>query len=176
MIVVKHRFLTHTVHPKTQTLIIGTFNPDVKDNQADFFYSRKQNYLWRLLSVAFAEKDLKGAYKTEKLSFMKKHKIDFVDLILQVHVEQGQEANYNDNYIDSRVTQWRDISLELNRLKDLKRVCFTRKTFSGIPHIKKQVEMAQKYCKNKGILFKNMITPSRVYTREKQNQWTDFIL
>lgn len=81
MITVQHRFLDHQINPETETLIIGTFNPETVDNKAEFFYGRSRNYLWRLLPTAFGETDLKNASKQEKLEFIQKYKIDLTDLL-----------------------------------------------------------------------------------------------
>jgi hypothetical protein len=42
---IKHRFLNHNINPLTETLIIGIFNPDTKENTADFFYGRQRIFL-----------------------------------------------------------------------------------------------------------------------------------
>lgn len=172
---VKHRFLDHQIDPDTETLIIGTFNPEAIDNDAEFFYGRSRNYLWRLLPTAFNEKDLKGASKSEKLEFIKKYKIDLIDLIEEITVDEGQEANYYDGYIDNKVTRWNNIVAVIDSLQNLKRVCFTRKTFSDIPNMKKQLEAIQQHCDNKQIPFKVLTTPARFY-EGKQTEWTGFFL
>lgn len=176
MLTVQHRFLDHQINPETETLIIGTFNPETTDNDADFFYGRSRNYLWRLLPTAFGETDLKGASKQEKLEFIEKYKIGLIDLIEEIQVDAGQEANYYDGYIDSKVTHWRSIIAVIDNLPSLKRVCFTRKTFSDIPNMKKQLDAIRQYCENKGIPFKALTTPARFYRKDKQNEWTDFLL
>jgi len=175
MIIVKHRFSNHTISPDTETLILGTFNPDTPRNSAEFFYGRTRNYLWKLLSTAFGEDDLKGASKTEKLQFIKKFKIDLIDLIEEIKVEEGQEANYDDVYIDNKVSIWQNVIGEIDKLPNLKRVCFTRKTFTGIPNMKKQVAEIQAYCEKRGVLFKALTTPARFYNTDKQTEWTSFL-
>lgn len=171
----KHRFSDHKINPETETLIIGTFNPETEDNDAEFFYGRGRNFLWRLLPTAFQEEDLKQKDKQEKLAFIKKRKIDFIDLILQIEVENGQETNYLDSYIDSRKIEWREIISEIKKLKSLKRVCFTRKTFSGIPKMQEKIEEVQAYCLKNDIFFKAMTTPARYYSEDKQTEWTNFL-
>ena len=176
MITVQHRFLNHKINPKTETLIIGTFNPETEENEAEFFYGRSRNYLWRLLPTAFGNRDLKGASKQEKLDFIKQQKIDFTDLVEEIQVEEGQEANYCDGYIDNKITRRKNVISLIDTLPSLKRVCFTRKTFSDIPNIKKQISEIQKHCENKGITFRTLITPARLYTEDKQTEWTNFLL
>ena len=176
MISIPHKFLNHRVAPDTETLIVGTFNPDTPENPADFFYGRSRNFLWRLLPTAFDESDLKMADKSDKLNFIKRHKIDLIDLISEVEVEEGQGANYDDKYIDGRVIKWRDVISEIDRLKNLKRICITRKTFNDIPNMKERIIKIQEHCQTKGILFQALLTPARNYTKEKQIQWTNFLL
>ena len=176
MITVQHRFLDHQISLKTETLIIGTFNPETADNDAEFFYGRSRNYLWRLLPTAFGKTDLKDASKQEKLDFIKEHRIDFTDLIEEIKVEEGLEANYYDGYIDNKVTRWKNIITLIDTLPNLKRVCFTRKTFADIPQMKKQLSEIQKHCDNKGIAFQSLTTPARFYREDKQIEWTKFLL
>lgn len=176
MTTVRHRFLDHLLNPETEMLIIGTFNPETANNDAEFFYGRSRNYLWRLLPTTFGETDLKGASKQEKLEFIRKYKIDLIDLIEEIEVDAGQEANYYDGYIDSKVTRWNNIISVIDNLPNLKRVCFTRKTFSDIPNMKKQLEAIRQHCDSKQIPFKAMTTPARFYSENKQTEWTNFLL
>jgi G:T/U-mismatch repair DNA glycosylase len=172
---VKHRFLHHQLSSNTETLIIGTFNPDAEGNQADFFYGRNRNYLWKLLPIAFQEEDLKGSLKEEKMRFINKHKIDLIDLISEIKVDDGQEVNYFDGYIDDKISIWRDIIFEIGRLKNLKRVCFTRRTFSDIPNIRLKVQEIEAYCNKINVYFQALSTPARFYHLDKQNEWTNFL-
>jgi hypothetical protein len=104
------------------------------------------------------------------------HKIDLTDLIEEIHVDKGQQANYYDGYIDNKVTRWKNIIALIDTLPNLKRVCFTRKTFSDIPHMRKQLSEIQKHCENKGIAFRALTTPARFYREDKQSEWTIFLL
>ena len=172
---IHHRFKGRTVNPETKTLIIGTFNPETPQNKADFFYGRPQNHLWRLLPVAFGESSLKKASIEAKYAFIAEHRIDFLDLIDTVAVEPGEEANYSDNYLDSRVMQWRDVIGLMDSLPELQRVGFTRKTFSGIPNIKAKVDKVEHYCAKRGLGFKRLLSPSRIYSAAKQKEWSEFL-
>jgi G:T/U-mismatch repair DNA glycosylase len=174
MTVIKHRFLNHEINPETETLIIGTFNPDTPGNEADFFYGRQRNFLWRLIPTALSGNDLKGKPKNEKLEFIKLNKIDFIDLITLVNVDEGEEENYDGIYIDSREIEWRDVIGEIRKLKKLKRIAFTRKTLSGIPQMRKRIEAIVEYCNENQIPFHFLKTPARTYSDDKQKIWTDF--
>jgi G:T/U-mismatch repair DNA glycosylase len=174
MKIIKHKFLSHVINPATETLIVGTFNPDAKKNPAKFFYGRSRNFLWRLLAIAFGEEDLTNKSVNEKSEFIKKRKIDFIDLISEVKVDE--EINYDDSYIDNKVSEWRDIIGEIRKLKSIKRVCFTRKSFADIPHMKKRIEEIQKFCIDNNIDFQYLITPSRFYNLDKQSVWSQFLI
>lgn len=170
--IIHHRMAGFKLSEDTEILILGTFNPDTPGNSADFFYSRSRNYLWRLLPVAFGEPDLKGKHKTEKAAFMARHRIGFSDLITSVNVPAGDEKNYRDDFIDAHVVAWTDVVGELKKLKQLKKVLFTRKTFSGVPNIKKRLTIVQEYCISLGIAFELLVTPARGYSAAKQEVWT----
>jgi G:T/U-mismatch repair DNA glycosylase len=172
---VKHRFFNYKINPNTETLIVGTFNPESEENQAEFFYGRSRNYLWKLLPLAYQEPELKNATKEKKIDFIGDKKIDFIDLIIEVVVDEGEESNYYDGYIDSRVSQWNNIIDEIKRLDNIKRVCFTRKTYSDIPNMKKRVIEIENYCKNNNIIFQALPTPARFHNDKKQHKWTSFL-
>ena len=174
MVRIKHRCRDYKPDPATEILIIGTFNPDTDHNSADFFYGRPKNHLWTLLPAAFNEPDLKKASRNEKLAFIKKHKIGFTDLIAEISLPVNAETDYRDSFIDNKVTEWNDAISQISSLKKLNRVCFTRKTFSGVQNIKKRIEEIRQYCEEKGICFQYLITPARIYSADKQNEWTGF--
>ncbi len=174
MLIVKHKFFDHKINVDTETLIIGTFNPNTKGNEADFFYGRPKNYLWRLLPGAYNEQDLKGKSKQEKLVFIKKVKVDFIDIILEAHMEESKIDKYDDKYLDNKVSEWRNVINEIEILKNLKRICFTRSTFSDVPNMKLKVGEIQSYCFDNNIRFECLKTPARFYNTTKQAQWTDF--
>lgn len=171
---IKHRFINHQINPSTETLIIGTFNPDIRENPAEFFYGRNKNYLWTLLPTAFEESNLKGKRKPEKIAFIKKHKIDFIDLISEIEVQDNEKLNYTDTLIDGKVTEWTKIIEAISKLQHLKRIGFTRRTFARVPNIKQQLEEVKKHADQNGILFRFLTTPARFYNQQKQEEWSHF--
>ena len=171
---IKHKFINHPIDANTETLIIGTFNPDTENNPAEFFYGRNRNFLWRLLATAYNVDDLKGKSKAEKMQFIRTVKMDFIDLIQEVAIEDGHETNYDDAYLDNKVVVWRDIVSELSKLKNIKKVCFTRKSFSDIPEMRKRIEHIKTYCDSNQIKFQYLTTPARFYRKDKQDEWTTF--
>ena len=167
MKIVEHKFKNHQIHADTEILVIRTFNPNVIDNPADFFYGRKRNNLWKLIPIAFDNENYKDKLKSDKIEFSEKFKIDFVDLISSVSVDQGQETNYDDTYLDSRVKEWTNIISILSTLKKIKKVCFTRKTLSDIPKMKQRIIEIINFCKTKNIDFTFLVTPARFYNSKK---------
>jgi G:T/U-mismatch repair DNA glycosylase len=172
MTTIKHKFRDHKINPLTEILVVGTFNPETVENIAEFFYSRQRNYLWKLIPTAFAEDSLKDKSKEEKLEFIAKYKIDFVDLISVVDV--NEVSNYADNYLDNKVLEWKEIIPEIRNLPNIKQVCLTRKSFNDIPNIKIRIDEIKKYCDEFEIVFKSLITPARFYSANKQEEWTIF--
>ncbi|GAA4314305.1 hypothetical protein GCM10023149_10420 [Mucilaginibacter gynuensis] len=173
--VVLHKFRDHEVSAKTETLILGTFNPDIPGGP-DFFYGRARNFLWHLLPECFNEPVLKEASLAEKQVFMARHKIDFADLIHALDVPDGEETNIDDDFIDSHVQQWKDIVSLMDTLPNLKAIYFTRKTFNGIPNMRVQVNAIAAHCKQKNIRICKLETPARFFSPEKQQQWNDTIV
>lgn len=173
MAIVKHRFRNHKINPDTEILIIGTFNPDTPENIADFFYGRQRNFLWTLVPKAFGDESLKGKTREEKLLFINSKSIDFIDLISEVDVDET--SNYDDDYLDSKVKTWRNVIVEIEQLKKLSKVCFSRKSFSGIPKMKERIESIRLHCEQWGIHFEYLTTPARFYRADKQEEWTKFL-
>jgi G:T/U-mismatch repair DNA glycosylase len=177
LIKIQHKFLKHEIHPNTEILIIGTFNPCHECNKDnDFFYSspNNRNRLWKLLPFAFGESDLRHATVEEKLTFSRNKHIDFIDIIQEVEVDEEEACNRNDAYIDKRVTQWRDVDFELKKLPSLKRACFTRKTFDK--HVQRIGEKVERLQKSIGKPFHLMHTPAWFPPKDEPKLWTRFLL
>jgi len=102
-------------------------------------------------------------------------KIDFTDLIASVRIEPGQETNYDDKYLDTHDPNWNDVLSLITNHKSDKKVIFTRKSFVGIPKMKKQISEIKQYCESNGIQFQYLVTPSRFYSVSKQLEWKNFI-
>ena len=176
---INHKFINHKIQEDTEVLIIGTFHPETSPKEIDFFYGRPHNFLWRLLPSAFGGPDLKNKTRFDKEELLRNHKIDFVDLIKRINVEEGHENDYSDDYIDNRMSEpgseWHDMeSLIDSHQGTLKKVCFTRKTFSGIPNIENKIKEIKKYCITRNIAFRYLTTPARYYSLLKQKEWSNF--
>ncbi len=147
----KHKFLNNEIPPDTEILVVGTFNPEIPGNAANFFYSRGQNVFWELMSAIFEEKCVRYESKNEKKAFIKRHKIAFADLIEEINLDEKEASTYSDRFLDKHLNTatCKDIAGEIARLKHLKKVCFTRSSFGGIPNIKKKIDEIAAQCKNK---------------------------
>ncbi|WNM20387.1 uracil-DNA glycosylase family protein [Flavobacterium capsici] len=170
-----HKFENHEISKQTKILILGTFHPDIS-NEADFFYGRSRNYLWRILPLVINNQDLKQSPLENKFEFMKKFNIDFVDVIKKINVPIGQENNYKDTFIDSLVIEWKDIIVEIQNLESLEAVYFTRKTFIGIPNIENEISKIRNHCVKKCIRFCLLETPSRYSNQRKIEGWRNTII
>lgn len=176
MLIVEHKFRAHQVNAGTGMLILGTFTPQGSAGADDFFYGRAKSFLWHLLPQCWGLEPLKDAPLTEKQAFMDTYQIDFADLIESLEVPAGQEQNVDDDFIDAHVQQWKDITGLISTLPQLKAVYFTRKTFNGIPNMRAQIRLIAHHCNQKGIRFCKLETPSKFYSPEKQQQWTDTLV
>jgi G:T/U-mismatch repair DNA glycosylase len=137
--IVKHKFINFENSKDIEILILGTFNPDTSNNEAEFFYGRTRNFLWNLLPKVYGYNGLKYSSIEEKLDFIKQNKIGFIDLIAEIQVDEGQEKNYSDSFIDSKVIRWNNIINLIDKSKYLKNIYLTRKTFTDIPEMKKKL-------------------------------------
>ena|ERR1700730_4503619 len=170
---ITHRCAGHIIELGTETLIIGTFNPDTKTNCADFFYGRRHNHLWTILPSVFGEESLKRKTKEEKLRFIRNKRIDFIDLIRAI---ESEPPDYKDTSLDKmQGIRWReDIIAQIKKLRFLKRVCVSRKGFGGVPNIGKRVDHIAAYLQDKRIVFKCVHTPARGLSRAKA-EWAEFL-
>lgn len=91
---IKHKSLIRPIDPRTEILIIGTFNPDTQGNEADFFYGRGRNFFWRLLPFVFDEPDLKGADKQKKLPVKQMFENIESEIVFQIKQRTGRWPKY----------------------------------------------------------------------------------
>jgi hypothetical protein len=63
------------------TLIVGTFNPCIEGNTAEWFYGRFDNNFWEVLPRLYGEASMRGASPYAWKDFCRRHKIAITDLI-----------------------------------------------------------------------------------------------
>ncbi len=168
---VKHKFLELYPLQGKKIVIIGTFNPDVECNDAEFFYGRARNFFWRLLPEVFGKESLKGDVKKQK-EFLKEHDIELSDLILIVEMSQKNICSYGDDKLTNVITYNTDNiikSLSKGRTKEL---YFTRKSFDkSVQKIRDEIYKIKEFCEQNGIKFRFLPTPSRFYSEKKLEEW-----
>ena len=173
--IVKHKFLDNNIPKDTEILIIGTFNPDKEGNEAEYFYGRSRNYLWRILSNCYQVEDLKGKSTNEKIKFAENHKIAFIDLVKSADYKD-KNVDYDDVKLDLHVHDWNNVDKLVSSLMHLRKVVFTRKTFNDIPNIKKEIDKVHAVCKERNIDYANLVSPARFVNDKKTNEWKLFLL
>lgn len=193
-----HKFLEYLNLNKLDfepsTLIVGTFNPAIEGNKADWFYGRTdKNYFWEVLPRLFGEASLINANPTEWKAFCKRHKIAITDLIASIddaNVSDPEHAQkiltYSDKTIAETFKQHTSVDI-LNLLTEnpsFKNVYLTR----GISTTfwKKQWQPIERYSVQNSLHHQTLLTPSgyAFYQQAKYNklnpliplQLEDFIL
>ncbi|MDD5021289.1 MAG: hypothetical protein PHR82_04010 [Endomicrobiaceae bacterium] len=160
---------------KPEVLILGTFNPETKDNLPDFFYGRKENWFWYAFRSLCGEKLIETkreeTKRTKMLEICKNLKMTFADLIFKLNIEkvnstkntvQIKHMKYNlikdkdleklKNYIEWNTE---NIIQFLNKNNTIKAVYFTRRQNNIWEN---QCKKIQKNCKN--VKFTNIYTPT----------------
>ncbi len=91
------------------TLIVGTFNPAIEGNEAEWFYGRTaNNYFWEVLPKLYNEQSLIGASPKEWKQFCNRNRIAITDLITSI-----DDADMNNplhllhlkNYSDTKIAK-----------------------------------------------------------------------
>ena len=174
MSIVYNKFKDHQPSADAEIIILGLFTSPNK-HSGDFFFSRSRIFLWHMLPICFKQPSLQEADVDTKKKFMQRYRIDFLDIINSVDLEDA-DAIIDDEVLDGQVHEFTNIVERLKQLPQLKSVYFTRKTFNGIPHCKQALQEVVTYCKENNIRFCKLDTPSRHYSQEKQQQWIDTIV
>ncbi len=168
---VKHKFLNSYPLVGKKILIIGTFNPDVSCNKAEFFYGRVQNHFWTLLPKVFSKESLKGDIQKQK-EFLELHDIELSDLILRVEMSQENICSYGDDKLTNVIAYNTDNIIKNLSKGKTKAVYFTRKTFDkSVENIKNEIYKIIEYCEQNGIKFRFLPTPARFYNEKKLDEW-----
>lgn len=156
---------------KPHTLIVGTFNPNLDENKADWFYGRKNNYFWDVLPRLYNEKSLRHSTSTEWKEFCRTHKIAITDLIMGIGITDNDNnqiikklGNYKDDEIVKnfnrnkiKITNINIVQL-LQQHKSIKEVYFTRSLNDS--YWNNLWSPVDEYCLLSNIKCKTLLTPS----------------
>ncbi len=171
--VVKHKFLDKYPIEGKKIFFIGTFNPDIGENKAEFFYGRGRNYFWNLLPRVFGCEPLKEKSVEEKIKFLNDYDIELTDLIYEVDIDEKNIDNYSDENLKNVITWNSENIIDILKKGKTKEVYFTRKTFTNIDNIKNEIEKIKSFCEENGIKFRCLPTPARYENDEKLNKWKE---
>jgi hypothetical protein len=106
-------FCGEPVNSSSKFLIIGTFNPDedscLKTNNAEWFYGRKKNNLWRFLPRAMGGDSLHLTDYPEVTAdnwkqFCIDQRIVFIDLIKSIDSDYPL-LDFGDNEVEARISE-----------------------------------------------------------------------
>ncbi len=169
--IVKHKLLKEYPLVGKKIVIIGTFNPDVECNYAEFFYGRAKNFFWDLLPAMFGEESLKGDVQKQK-EFLAQHDIELSDLILSVEMSEKDLCSYGDEKL-KKVIEWNTPNILKTLSKgNTKEVYFTRKSFDkSVQNIRDEIYKIKEFCDKNGVKFGFLPTPSRFYNDKKLEEW-----
>jgi hypothetical protein len=153
---------------KPTTLIVGTFNPVITTNTAEWFYGRHDNNFWVVLPRIFGEKSMRCSTPADWKSFCKHHLIAITDLISCI--EDADLANplhyallktYSDKSIAVKFHQHSNVRIVklLRANPSIKNLYLARGT--GDTFWKNLWEPVEEYAKLYGIYENKLMTPSR---------------
>jgi hypothetical protein len=142
-------FANRSIIGQNKLLIVGTFNPSAclkcKKNNAEWFYGRKANNLWRYIPEAIINKSLKEHKKEDWIKFCNNNKIVIIDLVKSARSNQKLNS-FSDKDLESLISRinskpiFFDSKQAFNQCK-FDYVIFTRKIWdSKIPMLKKAKE------------------------------------
>jgi hypothetical protein len=143
------KFANRSIVGHNKLLIVGTFNPSAcmvcKKNNAEWFYGRKANNLWRYIPEAIINKSLKEHKKEDWIKFCNTNKIVIIDLVKAARSNQKLNS-FSDKDLESLISRnnsnpiFFDSKQAFNQCK-FDYVIFTRKIWdSKLPMLKKAKE------------------------------------
>ena len=149
-------------------LMIGTFNPNVPDNPAKWFYGRiKKNYFWEVLPRIYAEQSLRNEPVFKWKLFCKKHGIAITDVICSVQdadLTNPEHLKLMQSYRDSDLAKFFhhfelvDLVSILQQHTSIQSVYVTRSISDSF--WKKKLTNVIDYCQTHNISFQPLLTPS----------------
>lgn len=119
---------------KPEVLILGTFNKGTDNNNAHFFYGRKNNYFWYIMRNIFNDEKLEGTNKKPTdisiiLNICKKLKLSFSDFILSTSnkINGNTDRELENAVRNNQVVFNTDHIIDfLSKNKSIKTIYFTR--------------------------------------------------
>jgi G:T/U-mismatch repair DNA glycosylase len=169
-----HKFLNYLnlerLDFEPTTLIVGTFNPLVEGNSAQWFYGRIDNNFWEVLPRLYGESTLRCSTPREWKLFCKRHKIaitDLIESIIDVDLDNPVHIKKLKTYSDKSISKdfkkhsFVQINEILRKHNSINNVYLTRGT--GETFWKKLWRPIEKFAKEnekRQLNLANLITPS----------------
>lgn len=116
----------------------------------------------------------------EKQAFARSRRIGFIDIIKSIDREKflsrcPHGIRFGDALMKDIVTEWEDVRAEIDRLPNLKRIGFSRKTFNDVKFLLSKVASIREYACKKQVHFECLLTPARGCSPKKIRMWTAFL-
>jgi G:T/U-mismatch repair DNA glycosylase len=152
---------------KPKILIVGTFNPLIEGNDANWFYGRKENNFWDVLPRIHGEPSLKNASPKEWKRFCKRNLIAITDLISCIDDADLNNPDhvsllktYSDKSIAVKFKEHKTVKIEdlLDIYKSIQSVYLTRGTSDKF--WKSLWEPVEEFIKDTGRYESKLMTPS----------------
>lgn len=161
------------------TLIVGTFNPKIEGNKAEWFYGRFDNNFWDVLPRIYNKNSMRCSTPKDWKVFCKEHHIAITDLIESIEdadmnneIHRAKLKTYSDKSIS---TSFQDHSfVDIVKLLELhptiKHIYLTRGI--GETFWKRAWRPIQNYARINNLDVVNLITPSgyAFYQQGKYNK------
>jgi G:T/U-mismatch repair DNA glycosylase len=161
------------------TLIVGTFNPMIDGNKAEWFYGRFDNNFWDVLPRIYGEQSLRCSKPDEWKAFCKCHQIAITDLISCIEdadltnpVHVAQLKTYSDKTIAEKFKKHTSIKIDelLKANPTIKNIYLTRGTSDNF--WKNFWNPIVQYAKQNELYQSTLLTPSgyAFYQQGKYNK------
>jgi len=183
-----HKFYGHLSHQdgnmgllpnwKCNTLIIGTFNPDAifhPYNEANYFYGRRRNYFWKLISrFLCCPNEIQRADTDTQLSVLRQNGIGITDLLVSVNdanIENNEDVIRIRSVRDDELEQFNDLTWNTDNIisfinnQQIKHVYFTKLGDKDIQNLdidtfENQMRLIERHCDQNDIHNYRLHTPS----------------
>ncbi|MCH7400070.1 hypothetical protein MM236_18895 [Belliella sp. DSM 107340] len=149
------------------TLIVGTFNPDIEGNAAEWFYGRAENNFWDVLPRLYGAESMRHANPIEWKAFCSSNKIAITDLIQRIDdadlnnkTHLAKLKTYSDKSIATSFQDhsYVDLVKLLKNRPTIKHIYLTRGI--GETFWRRAWRPVQNYARENNLLVQNLITPS----------------
>ncbi len=160
-------FSGRSIIGKNKLLVVGTFNPEdrmiCKKNEAEWFYGRNANNLWKYIPEAMINSSLKGLKKEDWIKFCKKNEVVIIDLVKTFNSNQKLNS-FSDEEVESLISKKESNTTYFNSKEAFRNcnfdfVVFTRKNWENtIPTLLKAKES----------LINNLLELKTIKSIEKQ--------